>query len=229
MKVYYNEFEPYAADWLENLIAAGHLPAGDVDRRDIQEVGPDDLKGYDQCHFFAGIGGWPLALELAGWQGPVWTGSCPCQPLSSARRGRTNRDADLWPVWVRLVAATKPRTVFGEQVAHDSDWLDRVCDDLEAMGYEIGAAVLPACSVGLDHARPRLFFVGHAYSESQPRRAINGQMARLSGYRGIARGVAAQDGLPPVMGQLRAYGNAIVPQVAAEFVSAYLETRSHDA
>ena len=33
MTAYYNEIDPYAAQWLRNLIAAGHLPAGDVDER----------------------------------------------------------------------------------------------------------------------------------------------------------------------------------------------------
>lgn len=88
-RVYYNENDPFCVAWLKNLIAAGHLPAGDVDDRPIQEVQPADLAGYDHCHFFAGIGGWALALTLAGWgDRPVWTGSCPCQPFSAAgKRG----------------------------------------------------------------------------------------------------------------------------------------------
>lgn len=87
---YYNEHDPFAAAWLRNLIAAGHLPAGDVDERDIRDVLPSDLDGYAQCHFFAGIGGWPYALRLAGWPDdrPVWTGSCPCPPFSAAGPGQ---------------------------------------------------------------------------------------------------------------------------------------------
>jgi DNA (cytosine-5)-methyltransferase 1 len=53
---YYNENDPYAAAWLRNLMAAGEIPAGDVDERSIKDVQPDDLNGYIQCHFFAGIG-----------------------------------------------------------------------------------------------------------------------------------------------------------------------------
>ena len=87
VSVYYNENDPYAALWLLRLMAAGHLPHGYVDQRSIEEVSPDDVKGFDQVHFFAGIGGWPLALKWAGWEGPVWTGSCPCQPFSVAGLG----------------------------------------------------------------------------------------------------------------------------------------------
>ena len=83
---YYNEHDKFAAAWLRELIADGQLPPGDVDERDIQDVRPTDLAGYAQCHFFAGIGGWKLALMRAGWPDdrPVWTGSCPCQPFSAA-------------------------------------------------------------------------------------------------------------------------------------------------
>ena len=86
MPAYYNENNRFAAQWLRNLIAAGDIAPGDVDERSITEVRPDDLRGYTQCHFFAGIGGWSAALRLAGWPDdrPVWTGSCPCQPFSAA-------------------------------------------------------------------------------------------------------------------------------------------------
>ena len=60
MPAYYNEFNPHAAQWLRNLIAAGKIAPGDVDIRSITEVQADDLRGYEQCHFFAGIGVWPL-------------------------------------------------------------------------------------------------------------------------------------------------------------------------
>ena len=103
MNAYYNEIDPYAAQWLRNLIAAGHIAPGDVDERSIVDVKPDDLRSYAQCHFFAGIGGWSYALRLAGWPDdrPVWTGSCPCQPFSSAGAGKAADDErHLWPKWL---------------------------------------------------------------------------------------------------------------------------------
>lgn len=86
MTAYYNEIDPFAAAWLRRLIARGLIAPGDVDTRSITDVRADDLVSYVQCHFFAGIGGWSLALRLAGWPDdrPVWTGSCPCQPFSGA-------------------------------------------------------------------------------------------------------------------------------------------------
>lgn len=165
--VYYNEYDKEVAEWLRDLIGAGLLPQGVVDTRNITDVTADDLKGFNQCHFFAGIGGWALAISMAGLeleQG-IWTGSCPCQPFSTAgiRKG-VDDERHLWPEWFRLIRQCKPSKVFGEQVASaiTYGWLDEVSNDLESEGYAIGSAVLPACSVGKHHKRERLFFVGNS-------------------------------------------------------------------
>src|SRR5262245_20693716 len=138
MAAYYNENDKYAAQWLRNLVAAGHIAPGDVDERSIVDVSPDDLRGYPQCHFFAGIGGWSYALRLAGWgdDRPVWTVSCPCQAHSSASRGRKVAP-DLWPSWRDLIIACQPATIFGEQADEAGTWLDVVCDDLERNNYTV--------------------------------------------------------------------------------------------
>ena len=60
---YYNDNDRAACAWLRELIAAGLIPPGDVDDRSIADVRASDLDGYVQCHFFAGIAGWPLALQ----------------------------------------------------------------------------------------------------------------------------------------------------------------------
>jgi len=160
---YYNEIDPNAAAWLRELIRQGHLPDGHVDERDIRDVRPDDLRTYTQCHFFAGIGGWSLALRLAGWPAdrPVWTGSCPCQPFSAAgRRAGAADERHLWPHWHHLIRECRPPEVFGEQVASKDGlgWLDLVSADLEGEGYAVGAADLCAAGVGAPHIRQRLWF-----------------------------------------------------------------------
>jgi len=284
---YYNEIDAYAAAWLRNLINAGHLPAGEVDTRSIVDVRPDDLAGFSECHFFAGIGGWPLALRLAGWPADreVWTGSCPCQPFSVAGKGLgTTDERHLWPVFFNLIRSRRPAVVMGEQVAAavGKSWLDGVCADLEGIGYACGAAVVPACAIGAPHRRDRLWFVadadksspgsgreqrggqfGRSGRDSQARDSdtladANGARSQVNlgehrdtreeqpaverdrrrsawagaewivGADGKARRVEPSirllaHGVPARVGQLRAYGNAIVPQVAAEVIGAYLE------
>jgi len=202
---YYNEIEPYAAQWLENMIDAGHLPLGVVDRRPIQEVKANELEGFERLHFFAGIGGWPRALELAGWPGErsggggVWTGSCPCQPFSCAgkRRG-VNDERHLWPVWLGLIRERLPPVIYGEQVASKDGrkWLAGVFDDLETLGYACAGADLCAASVGAPHVRQRLFWL--AYAEHAERRAeceINAQAygGHGSGGSGDAGGLGDAD------------------------------------
>jgi len=309
---YYNEIDPFAAQWLRNLIAAGHIAPGEVDERSISDVRPSELVGYTQCHFFAGIGGWSLALRLAGWPDdrPVWTGSCPCQPFSQAGQGGgTSDERHLWPDWFHLIRTLRPGVVFGEQVerAIKHGWLDLVQDDLEGEGYALGAAVLPAASVGAPHIRDRLWFVADSNRSitREPRgpggeeeegiqcgvepdgcgTSDGGSVAHLDGIKwdwpgwltgripkppdhrglvhhhqgpqgrealsydthqripwapGLVDWVACLDGklrpiepgtfplangVPTRVGRLRGYGNAIVPQAAAEVIAAYMECR----
>jgi len=287
---YYNEHDPKAAAWLRELVKRGLIADGKVDERSILEVQPDDLKGFTQCHFFAGIGGWPYALQLAGWPGaePVWTGSPPCQPFSAAgKRLGTCDERYLWPVYFRLIAQCRPATLFGEQVAAAvaQGWLDTVFDDLEREGYACGAVTLPACSVGAPHIRQRLWFVADATeprwnmwrgaSETGVDFGQKQRLERLCDVSSVAdadgeglegrvveperprlpsgeRGGAAWDaewinctdgkarpvepgtfplahGIPARVGRLRGYGNAIVPQVAAEVIGAFMDIREDNA
>ena len=298
MPAYYNEVDPYAAQWLRNLIAAGHIADGVVDERSIEDVHPIELREFTQCHFFAGIGVWSRALRLAGWpdERPVWTGSCPCQPFSSAGKGAGFADErHLWPAFHHLIGECRPPIVFGEQVASKDGlaWLDLVRADLEATGYAAGAADLCAAGVGAPHIRQRLYWVadsndarlegwgqserersakcaagpggvagGLAHNIVQQRQDGQSEVGAVHDAAGRNEGSAATAGLcgnmrpdptnglwrdadwlgcrdgkwrpvepgtfplahgaPSRVGRLRAYGNAIVPQVAATFVSAWL-------
>jgi len=264
-RAYYNEIDAYAAAWLRNLIAAGHIAPGDVDERSIVDVRPDDLKGYTQCHFFAGIGGWSYAARLAGWPDdrPLWTGSCPCQPFSALGQRKAFADPrHLWPDWHRLIAKCSPAVVFGEQVESPDgrEWLSRVRADMEVGGYAFGAACLPAASVASPQRRYRLWFVADAHGANQDERASSGEqplhhedhrnsVQGLGGAEGEPLGRVGQpwepsapiecddgwrriepgaqplvDGVPRRLDKMRGYGNAIVPQVAAEVIGAYLDT-----
>lgn len=167
MVAYYNEIDPHAAQHLRNLIDAGHIAPGVVDTRSIEDVTPNDLIGFNQCHFFAGIGGWSLALRRAGWPDsrPAWTASCPCQPFSAAGKGLGFADErHLWPSAHWLVGQRRPVVVFGEQSgsADANDWIDLVQADVEALGYAFGAVAFPSASVGAPHQRDRAYWVADA-------------------------------------------------------------------
>lgn len=265
MTALYNENEPYAAEWLGNLIEAGHIASGEVDDRGIEDLTPEDINGATQFHAFAGIGVWSHALRLAGWSddAPVWTGSCPCQPFSSAgKRGGFDDERHLWPAWFDLIRECRPATIFGEQVAGPAGlaWLDAVLGDLEGIGYACGAADLAAASVGAPHIRQRLFFVAHANKErryaAEPATRTPRVMARQNFTQDVERNNGQDrrfvpdaassswsdlewlpctdgkarptqpgifplvDGAPARVGRLRAYGNAIVAPLAAEFIRA---------
>lgn len=199
MSAYYNENDPHAADWLERAIDAGILPAGDVDRRDVRDVRPGDLTGYAQAHFFAGIGGWPLALRSVGWRDDraVWTASLPCQPFSRAgeRRGFDD-DRHLWPHFEKLVAELRPAVVLGEQSADAADWIRVVRGRLGEMEYAVGAVPFTASSSGAEHGRPRFYIVADADDEQrgleQRQRGSVPERARHE-PRGSSQGVALGD------------------------------------
>jgi DNA (cytosine-5)-methyltransferase 1 len=171
MRAWYNEIDPHAAQWLRNLIEAGEIPEGVVDERSIVDLRADELDGFDECHFFAGIGVWARAVRDAEnalghrLERPLFTGSCPCQPLSVAGRGLGHVDErHLWPAFHNLIAQRGPATIVGEQVASKDgrEWMAAVRADLEASGYAVGTAILPACGVGAPHLRYRLFWMADA-------------------------------------------------------------------
>ena len=160
----YCDIDPYVNAWTRNLIAAGEIAPGVVDERSIRDLKPADVASYRQVHVCNGIGIWSRALRDAGWadEWPIFTGSLPCQPWSSAgKRGGETDDRHLWPEWFRLIRACGPGIIVGEQVASKDGyrWLDLVAGDFKRIGYHFTATELSAASVGAPHKRQRIYFV----------------------------------------------------------------------
>ena len=210
MTAFYNEIDTYAAQWLRNLIAAGHIAPGIVDERPIQEIESWELVGFTQCHFFAGIGIWSLALRRAGWRDdwPIWTGSCPCQPFSNAGKQKGFADdRHLWPYWRNLIAQCKPARIVGEQVASKDgrEWLALVQTQMEALGIAFGASDLCAAGFSQAHIRQRNYFVGlgdtechgagrNARDGGRAQAPVDGAGVAINGLIGDGRSLASATG-----------------------------------
>lgn len=121
---------------------------------------------------------------------------------------------------------------------------ESVCTDLEALGYEVQPVVIPACAVNAPHRRDRVWIV--AYSNHESVNVGCGRREAAGHYRELDREGPAKkwnlwnenwpevatrlcrvdDGLPSRISRprgwrnaaLKAYGNAIVPQVAEQIL-----------
>lgn len=93
-------------------------------------------------------------------------GGYPCQPFSVAgnRKGKED-DRHLWPAMFGLIQKHRPRWVIGENVAgHISMGLDDVLAQLEGEEYTARTFIIPACAVGAQHRRDRVWIVANANS-----------------------------------------------------------------
>lgn len=168
--VYYNEIDKWCCKLLRARIADGSLPKGFVDERDIRLVQPKDVAGYIQCHFFCGIGGFPLATRWADAEDmPLWTAGVPCQPASNAgRRAGSADERWLWPAFLRLVRECRPASLLAENVPgltsllpHGLDW---ILAELESAGYINLPFICGAWTAGAAHHRERLWIIAHSKS-----------------------------------------------------------------
>lgn len=153
----------------------------------------------------------------------VIVGGFPCQPFSSATRGRrrgTGDDRWLWPAMFRVVCALRPSWVVAENVTHlDGCGLEQVVSDLEVGGYEVATIEIPACAFGLDHRRSRLWILGHTDCHSEPRCTVDAETSWVPWGDRHANSVGTPHGVSGKLdrARLRGLGNAVVP-AAAEFL-----------
>lgn len=241
---YYNDFDPNVCAWAKELIRKGLVPDGEVDCRPIEQIQPEELTGFIQHHFFCGILGWPLALQLAGWGAdrPVWTASFPCQPVSVAgsKRGAED-DRYLLPQGIRLITECRPACVLGEQVP-SLEWVDAASHAMADAGYSFWPDIRRADSVGAFQERRRLYWAAtpNSNGKRQPQpwqRKQDTKRNAANEFREADRLVDAfrrealpflcggHDGVSARVGQVccKGFGNAIIPQVAAEFIAEIME------
>ena len=147
----------------------------------------------------------------------VICGGFPCQPFSTASRGRRVA-VDLWPEMFRIVGSALPRAVIAENVQEAA--IANAARNLESIGYATHYRRISADDAGADHQRDRWWLIAHAHDQGEFCRALNAEVAELSAFcrglwgpRNYARAIRVPDGLPGRMDRLRAIGNAVMPQI----------------
>ena len=191
MTAFYNEIDPYCCDVLRARIADGSLPEGDVDDRDIRTVTAHELRAYDQVHLFAGIGGIPLGLRHAGFDGPILTGGFPCVDLSFAGRGAglyADRSGLFWEMLAAIRLVRPPLILIENVAALLARGLDVVLGALASIGYDATWHCVPAAHVGAPHIRDRIWILAHPGREHHERgRGERGRPGGAGSRAGPAR------------------------------------------
>jgi len=108
--------------------------------------------------------------DFSKWRGSVdiISGGFPCQPYSSAGKRLGKEDErHLWPHMLRAIREAAPSFVVGENVRGLTNWngglvFDEVQTDLEALGYQVAAFLIPAAAVNAPHGRDRIWFVAYS-------------------------------------------------------------------
>ena len=220
------EFDTYAASVLVARQNDGHLPPFPV---------WDDVRTFD---------GRP-------WRGiaQVISGGFPCQDISAAGKGAgiDGERSGLWREFARIIGEVRPQYVFVENSpVLTSRGLGRVLGDLAALGFDAEWGVVSACMLGAPHSRERLFLAANSDENIMRTSGTHETQATAANVRYDGIGEAGQmaswwqiqpepcsldDGVPGLVDELRPYGNAQVPVVAAiawRILSARLHRRLVD-
>src|SRR3954471_712240 len=82
----------------------------------------------------------------------VVCGGFPCQPFSTASRGRRVA-VDLWPEMFRVIQNVWPRFVIAENVQEEA--VSNAARDLNGFGYRTHRRRISGADAGADHQRDR--------------------------------------------------------------------------
>lgn len=160
-----------------------------------------------------------LTAARLGERVELIAGGFPCQPHSTASRGRRVA-VDLWPEFLRLVRECRPDWVAAENVPGIGyEGVDRVCRDLEDAGYSVWPFDLDTALPQRQRARIRIIWLAYADRDGEPRCTEHGEVAslrELSSHREADHRppLGMDDELPQRMDRLHALGNAITPDIA---------------
>lgn len=158
------------------------------------------------------------------------TAGFPCQPFSLAGERRSkDDDRYLWPETFAIIKTHRPPWFIGENVPGIVDLaLDQVLSDLEGVGYAVQPFIVPACAVGANHIRRRVWIIANApcagFKGNHAARDVAERPASIpcefSRRMPPPRRCGKNDGVTNRTHRVELIGNAIVPQVAHQILKA---------
>ena len=182
----------------------------------------------------------------------VICGGFPCQDLSGAGKqaGINAARSGLYAEMLRIISECRPRYSIFENVTdlltgEDGAWFAKFLYDLAEIGQDAEWHCIPASELGAAHHRDRIWVI--AYPNGTNRKGINFQKPLLahseeSRRRQLTRAINAAlpaddyarmrpdfDDVSEQMGQLKAYGNAVVPQIPEIIGRAIMELESDNS
>lgn len=128
----------------------------------------------------------------------VICGGFPCQDISNAgeRAGLAGERSGLWTEFARLIGEIRPRYAIVENVAALlGRGLGEVLGDLAEIGYDAEWHCIPACAVGAEHIRDRIWIVAHVNGEGELQQGGGIEDERRRDYS-RAENKAPSDALP---------------------------------
>lgn len=170
-------------------------------------------------------------LRADGIAVDVVCGGFPCQPFSTASRGRRVA-RDFWPEMRRIVAEIGPAYVIAENVSEAA--ITAAEDDLRSLGYGTHRRRVSAADAGADHQRDSWWLCAYTDHQSELPRCFHEEVALLPklcgglwGAANYARAIRIPDGSAYRLDadRLKALGNAvlpIIPQVIGNAILASL-------
>jgi DNA (cytosine-5)-methyltransferase 1 len=156
-------------------------------------------------------------------------GGFPCQPFSTASRGRKVAE-DLWPEMRRIISEVRPVWVVAENVPGIDDEYPAV--ELEKLDFTVWSIALDAAPRQRRHARAREVFVAHANSNGEPRCPFDEEVAGTQSLPGRswqddACPLGMDDGFSNRMDRLGSLGNSFSPIVAEGIGRAIMQVHTY--
>lgn len=158
-------------------------------------------------------------------------GGFPCQPFSTASRGRKTAE-DLWPEMFRVIKNNNPKFAIAENVQKEA--IESAANDLRSIGYFTTIRNISANDCGAPHDRSRWWLIARPDDKGEFQCAIDAEVAKLPKLceglwtaEAYSQAIRIPYGLSSGLDENRriALGNSVLPQIPETIGNAILASQ----